>query len=199
MKKLFIAILIGLWFGSCAPLAIDNSMSASDGFEPTLAMEGCGRAKINDGYLFCKLAEGGDPSLSPITLYYPKTECTRDSCIQFQILHLDGTFGYGMGLKSGETEAHFTLKDVLDSDETSLTQDGEYLVMNRIYYKDPLTGGDKAVSVYGFLRVNVMKKDYKALLCDDPSMGWETMARKTCKIQYSTKGRGAVCGLGCNP
>lgn len=198
-RLLKIATVLGgfvlLTAGACNKIVLDSSVSAAEGNDPTIILAGYG-AKAQKGYLFVQLSEGSDTN-GGVQLIVPKLDCARESCVRYQFFRKDGSFGPGGGIKKGFTATTIPLTSILGHAAPLVVQDeGEYSAVIQLYWK----GGDgKEYSqlIDGFVRVNVLKKGYRPVGCNDPMIGWKVKAADACEVQFTSAGRSTVCGAGC--
>ena len=187
----------GIVFGlmSCQNVPIDSALAAIAGNDPSVAFSGCNQP-MRKGYLFCQVREKANPS-EMIKLYLPGVECSAESCIVYQFLRSDGSYGLGGSLKRGQTLLEVSVADVVGSSEAlSLDKDGEYQVLLKVQYVDN-NKTEHVMAMKGFIRVNVLKADFVPLVCGESKVAW-VAGEKSCQVQYSAKLRSVLCGRSCD-
>lgn len=187
-----VCLLAFLGVGSCSSLVIDKAVSAVDGNDYTIVLGGFGQT-ASKGYLFAQLREGQDGT-GLLSLYFPNTACKRESCVSYQVFHPDGSFGPSGSIPAGSVKDSLSLSGILGH-EGPVTRDdeGEYGIKARVYLTGP-DGIEYSAFAFGFLRLNVLRADYRPLACNDPARGWVSPINKECVAEFSTAMRSAVCG-----
>lgn len=178
----------------CDPVP-DTNVSAAEGKDATIALSGCGQ-KGNLGYLFCRVVEGSDPALTPITLTVPDWDCNHASCAEFIFAKPDGTLGYGAGIPKHQTQFTFTLKDMIQSGAAIVSgNEAEYAMSIRAFFMN--TGVEQSMTTRGYVRLHILSKNYIPAVCNESMISFTRELYPDCSIQYTTKFRGAICGKGC--
>lgn len=191
-KLVFLFLFIIICGCNEFPDAIDLSLNAEEGKDITAIFEGCGEGARN-GYLFCRIAEGTQPSRS-ISLHFPQVKCKRDSCIEFQFMSLDGSLGYGGGILNGETSVDIPISKIIDDEnEIKDIHDGEYRVLIKLWWMNK-QDEEFVMRTSGIFRLFVVSDGYSELVCNDPEKGWGAKITKKCFAQFSTGFRTALCG-----
>ena len=188
---------LALAFAACQSIPMDRSVSAAEGRDVTVTLEGCQEGPKN-GYLFCRSQEGSG-SGSLLTLTVPPLSCSDDrtSCAQFQFFRKDGSTGYGGGIPKGQNHANFTVGQVIGtSDDIQEFHDGEYRVEVIAFFQDN-DGMEHSRTGSGLVRVKVLRRDYVPALCDAPEIAWKVDLKKDCQAHITTQYRSAICGKGC--
>lgn len=194
MRKLLFIVPLLLIAATCNPKP-DANVSAAEGKDATVALSGCGQ-KGNLGYLFCRLMEGADPKLVPITIHVPDWDCDEASCAEFIFAKPDGTLGYGAGIPKHQTSFTFTLADMIQSDAAiSSTNESEYAMAVKVHFKD--TGVSQSTTTRGYVRLHILGRNYIPAVCNEPAISFTKELYKGCFYQMTTKYRGVICGGGC--
>lgn len=187
-----ILLLVFLGAGSCSSLVIDKAVSAVDGNDYTIILGGFGQI-ASKGYLFAQLREGQDGT-GLVSLYFPATQCKRESCVSYQTFHPDGSYGPAGAIPAGSGKDSMPLSLLVGHDGPITRNDeGEYGVKARIFLTGP-DGIEYSALAVGFIRLNVLRADYRPLACNDPARGWVNQVDKQCTAEFSTAMRSAVCG-----
>lgn len=198
MNRLIISAFLCL-LAACAAVPIDSSMSADDGNDSTAFVSACGQP-LRAGYVFCRAHAGSDPAAVQVTLVVPKVDCKYDACVEFRVIMRDGSLGYGGAIPKGQTQAVFTLKDVLGNEPAVMkAHDGEYLIAVRSFAGLPGSPIEILIKHRAFLRLQVLDASYRTLACGDPVKAYGHAIGKDCDAEWSTAGRTALCGHGCKP
>lgn len=193
-----IALSIGLIMilcscASCDPIP-DTSVGAAEGRDASVILSGCGQ-RANEGYVFCKVREGALPS-ELIRLTVPSYPCSRDYCAEFIFVNPDGSFGYGSGIRQGQSEFEFSIGDMRRNQSSiSISDEAEYAMAVRIYYNQ--NGVEISSTTRGYVRLHVLRRDYIPLVCNDVSASYKQRLFEGCEVQYSTRLRSKLCGEEC--
>lgn len=189
----FFAACVGV--SQCSSIPTDTSAIAVEGNDQTIILQAPG-GQSQKGYLFLQQNEGTLPS-DVISLIVPKVTCKRDSCVRFKFFRKDGSAGFTAGIPKGDTRFNIKLSDIVGhSDGVSAQDEGEYSAVVQIYFlKDD--GFEYSMLQNGFVRLNVLSKGYAPVGCNDPSVAWISRVKDQCEAQFTTAGRSAVCGSGC--
>jgi hypothetical protein len=196
-SSLSVVILAVVLMGTsrCQTLPIDKALSAERGGAATVVL--CGFGKCSRGLLFVQI-QNTSATTAPIELKMDeKYKCGRDACVKFQWFHPDGRQGYSGSIPDGQDTARFKLGDVIASPEVMPDHDDEWLIKVVVWFKDN-DGEIRKKYGFGFLRVNVVAKDYEFLSCGDPSTAWRVELKENCEVDYSTGFRSAICGHQCS-
>jgi len=190
-----IRILFLLLLAGCAgkqALNIDSSMTAERGRELTLIFKGCDHG-FTKGYLFCELENGTMP-LKEISIFVPRTNCDRRSCVELHIVRPDGSFGFSFSIAQGGTNLSIPIEKIVG--ESFLIKrifDGEYRVLARVFFKNE-EGLEETVRLEGLIRIWIRENRYKPLACESPHLGWENYLSSKCSAEFTTSGRSVLCG-----
>lgn len=190
---LFFMVFAG--FASCNNLQMDRSASANEASAETVVMEGFGQ-KSRLGYLFVQVNEN-DSTAGKFTVTIPMVDCKSASCVQMQFFRKDGSRGYAYNVPKGIGRVNFNLAHVLGHEGALTAADtGEYFLGVKVIF----TGADNEEFIMrgrGFVRIDVVKEEFKPMACNDPNVVWTTKINATCEAQFSTAYRSALCGKGC--
>jgi len=190
IRFLFLLLLTG-----CAgkqALNIDSSMTAERGRELTLIFKGCDHG-FTKGYLFCELENGTMP-LKEISIFVPRTNCDRRTCVELHIVRPDGSFGFSFSIPQGGTNLSIPIEKIVG--ESFLIKrifDGEYRVLARVFFKNE-EGLEETVRLEGLIRIWIRENRYKPLACESPHLGWENYLSSKCSAEFTTSGRSVLCG-----
>lgn len=189
---LTVLLLVFLGAGSCSSLVIDKAVSAVDGNDYTIVLGGFG-ATAQKGYLFAQLREGQSVD-GAISLYFPATECKRESCAKYQFFRPDGSTGPAASIGKGFTSASLSVSELVGhADPITRNDEGEYPLWVIAYFTGP-DAIEYSTVVRGFVRLNVLRADYRPLVCADPAKAYSVEIAKDCSAEYSTAGRSVICG-----
>lgn len=197
MRSQIILVLLASLFtfgvSSCQTIPYDKAMSAMDGNAATVILCGLGE-KCRKGMLFTQ-KRAGTLLKDEIRLVTGVLDCDLDSCVRFQLWRLDGSQGFSGAIPKGESEAKFTLAQVVGDEQEELLpiHNGEYLIKVKFIFKDA-DGNEMSTFGFGFIRVNVLNASYQAMGCDDPAVAWSVSPLEGCDVQHSTRYRTALCG-----
>lgn len=191
-----VAFAVGFVLGisSCATVTLDRSVSAADGNARTLFLAGCGQEPLR-GRVFCELRQGATPT-DIITMYVPTAACKRQTCVSYQVINPDGSFGQAGSVPLGAASVDFTIAELTGKpDPIVKSLDDEWQIAVRVYFTGP-DGEEYQQIMRGLVRLAVLTADYKPMGCDDPNVAWEVKpySKGTCRLQWSSKLRSARCG-----
>lgn len=207
--SLAFALGVCLGLNACTGLQLDQSMAPALANDATLSMlpvprgtdpqvEGCNQLR-DVGYLFCRIRTGSNPT-SLVTFILPPAQCARATCVQWQIVRKDGSFGASGTLPKGQVRAQVPISQLIGSDsQVGPEHDGEYQIVLKAYFTGPDGHEYKSVT-RGIVRIVVLSSAYVPLSCNDPNVAWEVKLRKSgsCRVQFSTSLRAVLCG-NCEP
>lgn len=190
------AFVIGLICGasSCSHIQLDRSLSAAEGNSNTLFLSGCGQEPLQ-GRVYCEIREGANPTQT-FSFFFPASSCKRQTCVSYQFLRLDGSYGPGGSVPKGVNRLTFPMSYFTESTlPVGVAQDGEYQLLMTIYYMDG-SGVEHKANMKGLIRLVVTNPNYVSMGCDDPNVAWTVKPYPTgkCRLQWSTALRAAKCG-----
>lgn len=180
MKKRSIfglAILVTLL--GCSALVIDPSMNSVDAGDYTLAVSAC-EAVPGNGMDICRVTEGTKIE-SSWKLVIPSGK--RITGGEIDVYYRDIHKSYAI---SGSI-VEIPWKEFFGSPTWEKAQDGEALALLLVRFLDD-NGNERLTKFRGIAKIVVTSKGYDRLPIDSGFSAFKT----TCKIQYSTEGRGAV-------
>lgn len=178
--------LLGLVTGvcllaACSGLVMDPSIAAVDAGDYTLAVSAC-EATPGGGMDICRVREG-DPIQSSWKLIIPNGKNVTGW--EVDIYYRDVEHPVKQTGQGGVIEIPW---DQFFQQKTWTSDlDGEALALATVRYKDN-TGIEKVVQFRGLAKLVVTKQGYDRLPIDSGFAAW----KESCKVQYSTAGRGAV-------
>lgn len=185
MRKLWTAFVAGLCLGggcSGPALVVDRSIPAVEAGDYTLATSACENVP-GGGMDICRVAEGSliDSSWK-LVIPTHGGEITGWEVDAFYRDVQTAVHVVGVG-----SLISIPWKDFFKADKWSKDQDGEVLALVSVKYLQD-TGVEEIVLMKGLAKILVLSPGYSRLPIDSGSQAWGT----TCKVQYSTAGRGAV-------
>lgn len=163
----------------CSALVIDPSMDAVEAGDSTLALSAC-EATPGGGYDICRVTAGTRIE-SSWKLFVPGGR--RVTGGEIDVYYRDIHKSYAA--KGPIVEIPW--KDFFGAETWSKAQDGQALALLLIRYTDD-NGVEQVVKFRGIAQIVVTSPGYDRLPIDS---GFSTF-KTTCKISYSTAGRGAV-------
>ena len=179
-KCLWIA-LVSLLLWSCSSLIVDTSIPAVQAGDYTLALSACENTP-GGGFDICRVT-AGTPITSSWTLVIPagKSIVGWEVNVFFKEITTPVTFK-GTAPVVSASWAQITGATTWDA-----SMDGEAIALLTVTFKDA-TGLQSQVEYQGLAKIVVLPANYTRLPIDSGSVAWGT----TCKVQYTTAGRGAV-------
>lgn len=191
IRFLLIFFLVGC--GGKKDLVFDRSISAEQGRDLSLIFKGCG-SDFERSYLFCDLQEFTIP-LAEVSIFLPRVDCSRRSCVELRILRPDGSFGYSISISRGNYHVGIPIQDVIgETYNIKRIHDGEYRVLAQVFFDDK-EGIERSVRLEGLIRVWIRASKYQKMGCHSPHYAWQTDLSSKCEAQFSTSGRSALCGV----
>lgn len=192
---LVLASLLAMGATKCARIPLDPSAKAAESHDETVQFQGAG-AVSRKGYLFVQKREA-TPLDDVVSVIVPKLTCKRDSCAKVQFFRKDGTPGVSVGIPRDQTTQAIPISDIVGhAGPVAFDDDGEYSAIVQLIYVGA-DGGEYGVLMNGFVRLNVLSKAYSPVGCNDPTIGWRVTTGDKCVAQFTTAGRTASCGTGC--
>lgn len=179
MKRLTLFCLLSAFLGGCAAFVVDRSISAVEAGDSTLALSACG-AVPGGGMDICRVTEG-TVITSSWKLIVPagRSVLGGEVDVYYRDLHKQ----YPV---TGSV-IEIPWRDFFGSDTWSSPMDGEALALVLLRWKTP-EGIEEIVKFRGIAKIVVTKAGYDRMPIDSGFGVWPT----TCRIQYSTAGRGAL-------
>lgn len=190
IRFLLIFFLVGC--GGKKDLVFDRSISAEQGRDLSLIFKGCG-SDFERSYLFCDLQEFTIP-LAEVSIFLPRVDCSRRSCVELRILRPDGSFAYSISISRGNYHVALPIEDIIgESNTIKRIHDGEYRVLAQVFFDDK-EGVERSVRLEGLIRVWVRASNYQKMSCNSPHRAWANYLTTNCEAEWSTSGRSALCG-----
>ena len=194
-RLLMIALILPLLGGTCSIKQDTSILSAVQANDLSLIFSGCSDSH-RDGLILCRSSEGATPS-TVITVTMPDFDCDRESCTSLSVIRKDGTIHPLKSFPEGETTAHFTLADVIGSNNPMFPSvAGPYRIVSESFYEQD--GQEWKIQGVGIIYLLVLKPGYMTLGCGSPNMAWREDLGDNCKAEFSTKMRSAICGEKCD-
>lgn len=135
--------------------------------------------------------------MDQVAMIIPALHCSHNSCAQFQFFRKDGSPGFAGSIPAGADRAQIPISAIVGhAGNVSNADDGEYDALIQLFYTGP-KGQDYSTVMNGFVRLNVVAKDYDPLACNAPMVAWKVAVSPRCEAQFTTTGRSAACGSGC--
>jgi hypothetical protein len=179
MKKSVFALALVLAVLGCSSLVVDPSIQAVDANDYTLATSAC-EAAPGGGMDICRVTEGTKIESSWVMIV-PSGKGIAGG--EVDVYYRDIHKNYPVTGKVVE----IPWRDFFGADLWSRDMDGEALALVLVRFKTP-EGLQEIAKFRGIAKIVVTKPGYDRMPIDSGFAGWKT----TCKIQYSTAGRGAI-------
>ena len=171
------AVIVG-----CSGLIIDPSMQAVEAGDYTLAVSAC--ANVPGGGMDICHVRAGTKIESSWKLFLPQKK-NQTLGGEVDVYYRDTHYSFGFDKNTKILEIKWS--EIMDSDTWSRDMDGEALALVLLRYVDE-NGIEEVVKFRGIAKIIVTQEGYDRLPIDSGFHTWGS----TCKIQYSTAGRGAV-------
>jgi hypothetical protein len=172
-----VLLLIG-----CSTLVIDRSMSADEAGDYTLAVSAC-EATPGQGMDVCRVRENTkiESSWKLVVPARDKSVLGGEADVYYRDVHRQ----YAVPPDAHVVEILW--KDFFNQEVWTRDLDGEALALISIRWKTP-EGVEEVVKYRGIAKIVVTKEGYDRLPIDSGFGAWGA----SCKVEYSTAGRGAL-------
>jgi len=194
MKNILLIIPLLLLLG-CNNFPVDTAMSAFDGKDVTVPIEGCGNQPII-GFTYCRKSEG-QVANDYISILGPKTNCERDEgCVYFKIFYPNGDVpAWGAWIPKDKMRAKVFWKDLLKSDVFTVGHRGYWPIKYWVYWQHP-DGHEMVSETDGEIVVRVISKKYTPLHenPEDPNFAFTGVDEKGVLLRMTTGLRAYVKG-----
>ena len=174
-------MIVGVLFtAACSSLVVDRSMPAVAAGDYTLAISACENVP-GGGMDICRVRENTTIE-SVWKLIVPQGKNIVQGG-EIDVYYRDVHRQYGV---TGSV-VEIPWRDFFSQERWTSDLDGEALALVLVRWKTP-EGIEEVVKFRGIAKIVVTKEGYDRLPIDSGFAAWKT----TCKVQYSTAGRGAV-------
>lgn len=171
------AVIVG-----CSGLIIDPSMQAVEAGDYTLAVSAC--ANVPGGGMDICHVRAGTKIESSWKLFLPQKK-NQTLGGEVDVYYRDTHYSFGFDKNTKILEIKWS--EIMGAETWSRDMDGEALALVLLRYVDE-NGIKEVVKFRGIAKIIVTQEGYDRLPIDSGFHTWGS----TCKIQYSTAGRGAV-------
>ncbi len=178
MRKGLLIAILGAVLG-CSALTLDPSIQAVDAGDYTLALSACD-AVPGGGMDICRVTAGTKIE-SSWKMIVPGSKKITGGEVNVYYRNIQKSYAI-----SGPI-LEIPWSDFFGSDTWDASMDGEALALVLVKFKTP-QGLEEIAQFRGIAKIVVTKSGYDRMPIDSGFAGWKT----TCKIQYSTAGRGAI-------
>lgn len=192
LPALLISSFCSLGSASCNKSFREDTspIPAIEAGDETIVMRGFGQ-KAAQGLLHVRVYEDSAPE-GLITVVLPKLNCKLDSCAEFKAIRDGNKYPIG-AFKKDDTEYRFPLSQLIQ-DETKVlaSHQGAYRLLLRYFYEND--EGEQQRVISGRVYLTILKGQYTPLVCNSPDVVVSENIFEGCNVQFTTKGRTALCG-----
>ena len=142
-------------------LVPDNAMSAQEGEDYTVIIEGCGNQPVV-GYTYCRFIEGNLNNQS-VSLIVPPAKCKESNCVFYKIFFPDGkTPAMGGSIPKDQTVVTIPWKELVKRGSITKGDSGFWGVLLEVHWVD-VEGRDRVSFAKGEIRLRVLSRQYTPL------------------------------------
>ncbi len=170
----FSMIFVFVGASSCTKdmLVPDNAMSAQEGEDYTVIIEGCGNQPVV-GYTYCRFIEGNLTDQS-VSLIAPPAQCREDKCVFYKIYFPDQSIPAIAGsIPKGQTSVKIKWTELLKKGSIAKGDAGFWPILMEVHWVDT-EGRDRVSFADGEIRLRVLSRQYTPLnrSKDDSNFVW---------------------------